>query len=212
MKTRLIKHYIPLIIIVLIASYAFYLNRGNRNTITFVAFASGYISITILSFSLIIGPVNLLMNYKNPVSTYFRRDLSITGGALALIHTVSGLFVHLRGKTWLYFLKETESGYSIRHDNFGIANNTGLISALLILLLLITSNDLLLKKLKSARWKNIQRLSYLMFILTLVHCYFYRIGTKNFAPFWFFYIPLIAVIIVLQIIGVLKHNKQKSDI
>lgn len=167
-----------------------------------IAQATGYISITILTISTILGSVNLLLKHINPISTYFRRDISIVGGFLALIHSITGLFVHLRGKTWLYFLNKTDHGYSVRLDNFGLANYTGLISALVILLLLVTSNDYLLKKLNPRNWKNIQRLSYIMFILTLIHCYFYRIGKEDLNILYWFYLPLFITVLTFQIIGI----------
>ena len=209
---RVKKHYLPLLSLVLIAGLIFYFKRANRDTITFITQATGYISIIILSISLIIGSVNLLLNHKNPISTYLRRDISIIGGALAVIHSITGLFVHLRGKTWLYFLNNTDHGYSIRLDNFGLANYTGLISALIIILLIIISNDYLFKKLNPTKWKNIQRLSYLMFILILIHCYYYRIGKENLNLIFWFYIPLFIVVLTFQIIGVwlkLTENKNK---
>jgi methionine sulfoxide reductase heme-binding subunit len=199
---RFKKHYLPLVSLVFIVGLIFYFNRANRNTITFITQASGYISLIILAFSLLIGPKNLLLKTKNPVSSYFRRDISIVGGTLAVLHSITGLFVHLRGKTWLYFLDKNENGYSIRHDNFGLANYTGLISALIIILLLLTSNDYLIKKLNPSNWKNLQRLSYLMFILILIHCYYYRIGKENLTIFYVLYIPLITVVLTFQIIGV----------
>jgi methionine sulfoxide reductase heme-binding subunit len=211
---RIKKHYLPLLSVVLVAGLFFYLYRANRDTITFITQASGYISIIILSISLIIGPVNLLLKKKNPVSTYLRRDISITGGALAVIHSITGLFVHLRGKPWLYFLEKTGDGYSIRIDKFGMANYTGLIAALLIILLIIFSNDFLLKKLNPAKWKNIQRLSYLMFILILIHCFFYRIGKENLTIFFWFYIPLFTIVLTFQMIGIwlkLKTFWHKSN-
>ena len=100
---RLKKHYLPLLSLVLIAGLIFYFKRANRDTITFITQATGYISIIILSISLIIGSVNLLLNHKNPISTYLRRDISIIGGALAVIHSITGLFVHLRGKPGFTF-------------------------------------------------------------------------------------------------------------
>jgi sulfoxide reductase heme-binding subunit YedZ len=212
MKERLLKHYLPLIVLVLAAVFIFYLNKANRDIITFVAQATGFISITVLSISLIIGPLNLLLKRKNPVSTYFRRDISMAGGFLALIHSITGLFVHLRGKAWLYFLNKTELGYSVRLDNFGLANYAGLISFIIILLLLITSNDLLLKKLNPRKWKNIQRLSYFMFILSLIHCYFYRIGKANLNVFYWFYLPLLITVLVFQILGFRLTLKRNADI
>jgi sulfoxide reductase heme-binding subunit YedZ len=200
--SRLKKHYLPLLALTLIAGLFFYFNRGNRNAITFVTQASGYLSLVLLSISLILGPVNIFLKNLNPVSTYFRRDLSITGGLLAILHSIAGLFVHLRGKTWLYFLNENASGHSIRLDNFGLANYTGLIAALIIILLIITSNDYMLRELKPARWKNIQRLSYLMFILIIIHCYFYRIGKQNLDLIWWFYLPVFSIVLIFQLTGV----------
>jgi|WetSurMetagenome_2_1015567.scaffolds.fasta_scaffold107789_2 methionine sulfoxide reductase heme-binding subunit len=209
---RLKKHYFPLLTLVFFAVLFFYFNRGNRNIITFITQASGYISIIILSISLIIGSISLLFKNINPVSTYLRRDISIIGGSLAIIHSIAGLFVHLRGTTWLYFLNKTEDGYHVRLDNFGLANYTGLISALIIILLLLTSNDYLLKKLNPTRWKNIQRSSYVMFILIIIHCYYYRIGREDPNLIYLFYLPLFAVILIFQMIGVwLKVTKNKLE-
>jgi len=199
---RLKKHYFPLLALVLLAGLIFYFNRGNRNFIAFITQASGYISIIILSISLIIGSISLLLKNINPVSTYLRRDISIIGGTLAIIHSVAGLFVHLRGKTWLYFLNKTEDGYHVRLDNFGLANYTGLLSALIIILLLITSNDYLLKKLHPSRWKNIQRSSYIMFILIIIHCYYYIIGKEDQNLIYLLYLPLFVIILIFQMIGI----------
>ena len=208
---RLKKHYLPLLSLVLIAWVIFYIGWTNRDTITFITQATGYISIIILSISLIIGPVNILLKIKNPISTYLRRDISVIGGILALIHSIAGLFVHLRGNNWQYFLNKTEFGYSIRTDNFGLANYTGLISALIIILLLITSNDYSLKKLNTTYWKNIQRLSYLMFILAIIHCFYYRIVKGNLNLIYSFYIPLFIIVLTFQMIGMwLKLTKQKD--
>src|SRR5450759_6032512 len=95
--TRLKKHYLPLLSLVLIAWVIFYIGWDNRNTITFITQATGYISIIILSISLIIGPVNIFLKIKNPISTYLRRDISIIGGILALIHSIAAVsYTHLR--------------------------------------------------------------------------------------------------------------------
>jgi len=209
---RFRNHYLPLLTLVLIAGYIFYHTRANRDTITIITQASGYISIIILSISLLIGPMNLLFKSRNPVSTYLRRDISIIGGVLAVVHSIAGLFVHLIGKTWLYFLNKTEAGYSIRLDNFGLANYTGLIAALLILLLIITSNDYMLKIMNPIKWKHVQRLSYLMFILIIIHCYYYRIGKENLNLIYWFYTPLLSFILIFQMIGVwLKLTKKNIE-
>lgn len=196
---RLLRNYLPLLSIVLVSMLFFFIFRGKRDYITFIAQSTGYISLVIIALSLIIGPVNLIFKKKNLLSTYFRRDIGIIGGVLALIHSGTGLFVHLRGKMWLYFLNDHKQ---IRLDNFGLANYTGLISALLIIILIITSNDKILRRINSRNWKNIQRLSYLMFILVAAHCYFYTIGRNNLSIFFWFYIPLFLIVVILQLTGV----------
>jgi len=199
MRGRLFKHYVLLLSAVLFAMLLFFIERGKRDPITFIAQSTGYISLVMLAMIFTIGPVNLLLKNKNPVSAYFRRDAGIAGGSLALIHSFAGLFVHLRGRMWLYFLDER---HHIRLDHFGLANYTGMIAALIIIVLIITSNDYFFKKLQVTKWKNIQRMSYLMILLVAAHCYFYTIGRDNLSIFFWFYIPLFMLIILMQLTGI----------
>jgi len=199
---RLKFHYLPLLSIVLITSIIFHHNWPNRDAITFIADATGYISLILITISLLIGPFNLLFKRINPISTYFRRDIGITGGILAVIHSVAGLFVHLRGNNWQYFLNKTEHGYSIRIDNFGLANYTGLISGLIIVVLLLTSNDFSIRRFNPTTWKNIQRFSYLAFIFALIHSIYYKIVQTNFSLIWYLYLPLLIFVMLFQLVGI----------
>lgn len=209
--SRVKYHYLPLLFLVCIVVLVFYFGWARRDAITFITQASGYISILIISISLMVGPMNIMLNRKNPVSTYFRRDISITGGVLAIIHSVAGLFVHLRGNNWQYFLTMTDHRYSIRLDNFGLANYSGLISALIIILLLLTSNDYFLKKLNQTNWKNIQRFSYLMFILGIIHCILYRIVKENLSFIYSFYLPLFTIVLTFQLTGAWLTRRHTSS-
>lgn len=194
-------HYLPLLSIVLIASLIFNQKWPTRDAITIITDASGYISIVLITFSLLIGPFNLLFKRINPVSTYFRRDIGITGGVLAVIHSIAGLFVHLRGNNWQYFLNKTESGYSIRLDDFGLANYTGLISGLIIIVLLMTSNDFSFRKLNPFVWKNVQRLAYLAFLFAIIHSVYYKIVQTNLDLIWYLYLPLFFLVFLFQMVG-----------
>jgi len=207
-KERLKIHYLPLLSIVLIASLIFNYNWPKRDTITFITGASGYISLILITFSLLIGPFNLLLKRINPITTYFRRDIGITGGVLAVIHSVAGLFVHLRGSNWKYFLNKTDAGYSIRLDDFGLANYTGLISALILIVLLSTSNDFSFRKLNPFVWKNIQRFTYLAFLFAIVHSIYYKIVQTNLSLVWYLYLPLFLTVLLIQIAGIrIKSRK-----
>ncbi|WP_026838493.1 ferric reductase-like transmembrane domain-containing protein [Gillisia sp. JM1] len=140
--------------------------------IPFIIYTSGYLSIFLLAVSLLIGPLNLILRRKNPISTYIRRDIGIFGGVLGIIHSVVGLFMRFTGKPWLYFVKEVGDDFIIRYGNFGLANYIGLFGALILILLLIISNDYFLGKLKAVKWENLQRFTYLMFLLVIAHSIF----------------------------------------
>lgn len=205
MKTRLLKHYLPLSLISIIIGTIFYFIWTKKDLITIITDVSGYIAIVLISVSLTIGSINILLNRINPTSSYFRRDIGVFSGILVLIHSLFGLFVHLRGNMWQYFFHMTKNAYSIRLDDFGLANYTGLLSALVIIVLLVTSNDYFVVQLKVTFWKNIQRLSYLMFILAIIHIIFYRLNNPGLI--YYFYLPLAAVVLIFQASGFLKRIK-----
>jgi len=206
---RLKRHYLPLVILSLISATIFFLVWNKLDALTFVADSTGYISLILLALSLVIGSINLALKRNNPISSYFRRDLGIYGGLLALLHSITGLFVHLRGNMWQYFFFKTEQGYSIRLDDFGIANYTGLISAFLILLLIVTSNDYSIRKLNPVKWKNLQRLTYLMFAIALLHSVYYRLVGNDLNRVYYLYLPLLAIILIFQLMGVGLKTRDK---
>src|SRR5260370_7412435 len=124
-----------------------------QDLISHFSIATAYPALVLTAAALVLGPWNVLRGRHNPVSFDSRRDLGIWAGVMALIHTVVGLNVHLRGRPWLYFVDEHKR---IRHDVFGFSNDTGLIAALLFLLLLAISNDLSLRPLSTPRSKSLQ--------------------------------------------------------
>lgn len=209
LKTRFKVHYLPLTVISIISTYIFYELWETMSAIPFITYASGYIGIFLLAFSLLLGPLNIMLKRKNPISTYLRRDVGIFGGLLSLVHSVIGLFMHFTGKPWLYFVEEVAQGYAIRFGVFGMANHTGLLGALIIIFLLAISNDYSLRKLKAVKWKNLQRFTYLMFVLAILHSIFYRINADKEDLIMYLYIPLFMVVLVFQIIGMrLKMQKR----
>ncbi len=209
LKTRIKVHYLPMTVISIVSSYIFYELWDTMSAIPFITYSSGYIGIFLLAFSLLLGPINLMLNRKNPISTYLRRDMGIFGGILSLVHSVIGLFMHFTGKPWLYFVEEVVQGYAIRFGVFGMANHTGLLGALIIILLLAISNDYSLRKLKAVKWKNLQRFTYLMFVLVILHSIFYRINAGKEDLIMYLYLPLFMVVLIFQIIGMrLKMRKR----
>ncbi len=143
-----------------------------------LSLATGHTALFLVVGTLLVGPLNVLRQRPNPVSTDMRRDIGIWAGMLALVHVVFGLQVHLGGVIWKYFLFELpgpRSLFPFRRDLFGFANYTGLAATLVLSMLLALSNDLSLRKLGTRRWKSLQRWNYLGFGCTVLHGIAYQL-------------------------------------
>lgn len=133
-----------------------------------VSMGTAYSGLALLALCLSLGPWRALRSRANPVSFDLRRDVGVWAGILAILHTAVGLTVHLRGRMWMYFFRDLHP-LRIQNTKFGLANYLGLAAALLFLTLLAISNDLALRKLKSRKWKWLQRWAYVAALLTVVH-------------------------------------------
>ncbi len=203
-------YYLPMLFLSILFCLGFYVFwKPTLPLIPFITYTSGYLSVFLLAFSLLLGPVNLILRRKNPISTYIRRDIGIFGGILGVVHSVVGLFMHFTGKPWLYFLQEVGDDIIIRSGNFGWANYTGLFGAIILILLLIISNDYSLRKLKSAKWKNLQRFTYLMFLLVIAHSIFYRLNANKEDLIFFLYLPMFLIVLAFQLTGIYLKKKNR---
>lgn len=151
-----------------------------RDLISRLSIATAYPALLLTAAALVLGPWNVLRGRANPVSSDLRRDLGIWAGMVALLHTLIGLNVHLRGKPWLYFIDEH---HHVRRDAFGLGNDTGLVAAVLFLLLVAISNDVSLRRLGRQRWKSWQRWTYLVALLTFLHGVAYQQVEKRTATY-----------------------------
>lgn len=169
-----------------------------------VSMASGYVGLLVLSIVLVVGPWNVLWGRANPVSTDLRRDLGIWAGVLGLIHVVTGLQVHFRGRMWLYFLDPSGRPQHIplRHDLFGLANLAGLGATLVLLMLLALSNDLSLRGLGARRWKSLQRWNYAYLALVIAHTAAYQVVTERARLFVAVSAVMVCAVIVAQMAGI----------
>jgi sulfoxide reductase heme-binding subunit YedZ len=130
------------------------------------------------------------------------------GGILGLVHTLVGQSVHLRGRPWLYYVYVHRSAHLIplRHDLFGFANYTGLISSLILLLLLATSNDVSLRALGTPQWKQLQRWNYLAAAPAGAHAIAYQVIEKQQIPFVVVVASTIIGTLVLQTAGLERRR------
>jgi sulfoxide reductase heme-binding subunit YedZ len=200
---RIRVHHLPIGAATIAAALLLYATRPYKDTLTKLSFATAYPALVLTAATLLIGPWNALRRKTTPVSSDLRRDVGIWAGILAVVHTVIGQNVHLRGRPWLYYIygpKEAHT-FPLRHDRFGFANYTGLGSALLLLALVATSNDYALRALGTPRWKQLQRWNYVAFALAGAHALGYQTNEKQHASFVTVVVLSIAITAILQALG-----------
>lgn len=175
---------------------------------TRISTATAYVALVLLAVTLSFGPLNVLRGRPNPVSFNLRRDFGIWSAILGVSHTAIGLTVHFRGRMHLYFFPERgHSGFAgLRTDAFGAANDSGLVAAVLLLVLALISNDIALRGLGTATWRAVQRGAYIALGLAIVHGVLYQLIEK---PRWWRVLILLvssAVVLTLQAMGVRRHR------
>jgi len=173
------------------------------------SFATAYPALALLAATLLIGPWNLLRKRPNPVSTNVRRDIGIWAGVLGIIHAAVGQFVHLRGRPWLYYVYGPgEHHHGMRHDLFGLANFTGAVGVLLLVMLFATSNDLSLRRFGSKKWKQLQRWNYVVFVLVAVHSFAFQ-GVEKQQMHWVSTVVVcVAAASMVQLAGVVRRSRE----
>jgi sulfoxide reductase heme-binding subunit YedZ len=153
---------------------------SHRRLLARVTTATGYIALGLLALTLLIGPANLLLGRRNPVSNYLRRDVGAWTALVSVVHVIVGLQVHgppapFAERITHYFFA-AEGG--LLTNSFGLGNWTGLAATLIAVGLLALSSDAALRKLKAGPWKWIQRLNYALFALVFAHAVYYGALTR----------------------------------
>lgn len=170
--------------------------------------STAYIATVLLVATLLIGPLTRIRGRQPAISTDLRRDVGIWCAIIGLLHVITGIQVHMGNPFLYFFLKKGFPQHLIpRKDLFGFANYTGLLATLILLMLVILSNDWSLGKLGSTRWKSLQRWNYALVILVFAHGFFYQIVLSRTIPYVIILIFLTVLVMVYQSIGYSKTKK-----
>jgi sulfoxide reductase heme-binding subunit YedZ len=161
--------------------------------------ATGYLATGLLAFTLLIGPANLLLRRRNPVSSYLRRDAGMWTAIVSFVHVIYGLQVHGKLRNALdYFVMD---GLPLT-NSFGLGNWTGLAATLIVAGLLALSSDLALRNLKARPWKRLQRLNYALFALVIAHAFFYGAVVRTNSPYTLLLLLSVIAVLLGQALGV----------
>ena len=175
----------------------------------------GYFSLLLICVTLLIGPLALLRWRRNPVNIEVRRDIGIWAGITGLLHvllTFRGTFVN--NYILFFFLRPNCcGGYVPELHLFGIGNDIGLLATILLLILTALSNTISLRLLKGKWWKRIQRLTYPLVILALLHTFIYQYINIRELPLVALTILLLLLVLICQVIGIaltLSRKRQQA--
>jgi sulfoxide reductase heme-binding subunit YedZ len=163
--------------------------------------ATGYLALGLLALTLLIGPANLLLRRRNPVSSYLRRDVGAWTALFSGAHVVVSLKVHGSGAI-RDFLDFFVLGGSPLTNSFGWGNWTGLAALVIVAGLLALSSDAALRKLKAKNWKRLQRLNYVLFALVIVHAFFYGALLRETSPYTILLGLIVIAVVAGQLVGV----------
>jgi len=176
--------------------------------------ATGYLGVIFLALTLLLGPANLLLRRRNPVSSYLRRDVGIWTAIFSLAHLVAAVLMHVsHGSSVMSSVAHfvvAEDGRPLT-NSFGIGNWTGLAASVIVMALLVTSSDVALRTLKAAPWKWLQRLTYALFALVVMHAFFYGAFLRIASPFTLLLIVSIVIVVVGQMTGFWLWRQRRFD-
>jgi methionine sulfoxide reductase heme-binding subunit len=176
---------------------------GGRTTEAAFTLATGYVATVLLALTLLVGPANLVLRRRNPVSTSLARDLGTWAAVVSIVHVMVGLKAHgyagdLFNFTNYFFLADGTP----KTNSFGLGNWTGLAALVVVAGLLALSNDRSLRELKAKRWKNLQRLNYALFALVVLHAIFYGALLRMTSAFTLVLIGTVAAVMAGQAAGI----------
>jgi sulfoxide reductase heme-binding subunit YedZ len=171
--------------------------------------ATGYVALGLLALTLLIGPANLLLRRRNPVSSYLRRDVGAWTALFSGVHVIPALWVHGTGqiRDFLHFF--VVDGSPLR-NSFGLGNWTGLAALVIVAGLLALSSDAVLRKLKAKNWKRLQRLNYVLFALVIAHAFFYGALLRETSPYTILLGLVVIAVAVGQGVGIWLFRRRYS--
>ena len=164
--------------------------------------ATGYAALGLLALTLLIGPANLLLGRRTPISNYLSRDVGTWAVIVSVVHTIFALQTHGSGRIRDFLAFFVAPDGSPLLNSFGLGNWTGLAALVIVVGLLAISSDAALRKLKARFWKRLQRLNYGLFALVIVHAFFYGAFLRTTSRFTLLLGLSVVIVFVGQGLGI----------
>jgi sulfoxide reductase heme-binding subunit YedZ len=177
-------------------------SRGRSSFTQRFTVGTGYVALGLLALTLLIGPANLLLRKRNPVSSYLRRDVGMWTAIFSVVHVIYGSLLHSGGQLSAFLNYFVAPDGSPLLNSFGLGNWTGLAATVIVVGLLAISSDFALRKLKAGPWKWLQRSNYALFALVILHAFFYGALLRVTSPYTLLLGLSVIAVFVGQVVGV----------
>ena len=185
---------------------------GGRTFESAFTLATGYAATVLLTLTLLIGPANLLLRRRTPISTSLARDTGTWAGIFSVVHVIVGLKVHGNAGSLFSFVNYFFGADGRPKTNsFGLGNWVGLAALVIVVGLLALSNDRSLRELKAKRWKNLQRTNYFLFALVVLHAFFYGALLRMTSPFTLLLILAVLTVLIGQAVGIRLYRRRHAQ-
>jgi sulfoxide reductase heme-binding subunit YedZ len=200
--TRRVTRNVGIVALALLVHLIVVTATSSSNQVMFrLSMATGYTSVALIGWALVIGPWRVRRGRSAPVSTDLRRDVGIWGALFGLLHVATGLFVHMGDPLKYFVYRDTGRALPVRFDLFGVANWIGLAATALLILLLLISNDMSLRRLGSRRWKAWQRWTYWTAALVVLHGLAYQWLEKGNGGWVYVFVFTVLIVAAMQLDG-----------
>jgi len=202
-----------------LGTYAFLESRAEWSAMHRWNRAVGDMSVVLVSFSMVIGPLARLWPvFRGAIP--WRREFGIYGVLLAFIHTIIILAGWVQWdlmRIFGYEFNPAINAYVMFQHGFGLANVIGIVALVYGAVLALASSNWSQRLLGGPVWKFLQQSAYVLWMLIVIHtAYFLYLHFQDYhrntpAPNWaqIPFAALVALIILLQFAAFLKTWRSK---
>jgi sulfoxide reductase heme-binding subunit YedZ len=168
-----------------------------------VSLATAYICLILMAVALCLGPLRALRSAPLVLNIYLRRDIGIWSGLTGLVHLFVATELSMNPRYMQAYVNLSTSGLSgsMRESLFSWGSIVGFLVGIFVLLLLVLSNNIIMRFFGSMWWKRLQRFTYPAFVLTVLHGFaFQALEARNILLIVIVFAVFICVVI-LQFLG-----------
>lgn len=182
-----------------------------ENTIDRVSILTAWQFMWLLAVVLLIGPLRLLRTGRVRANMYLRRDLGIWAGITGLMHLFAGTGESMTPAYVVEYVNYAggEGGERLREQLFTWSTIVGLVIGVLVLLLVMLSNDAAIRRLGVRWWKGLHRTSYAVFALTAGHAFAFQVLESRESWLMVTTGALVCVVVAIQFAGIIVQRRRR---